>query len=175
MKIENVFNDREALASEKKDLLTAKESSTAGPVPSKEEQPEGHDTELSSQSGRAVQQPELSPLPPVPTGESPAESEVMSSPSLEDTDHGCPIAPSLAGPSTSNESISFYDFFLHKISKTCAESAKTPEELAELFDLNKTQVNAWLKRALTEKKVRKLSKPVRYEWIDVQQTSLFET
>jgi predicted Rossmann fold nucleotide-binding protein DprA/Smf involved in DNA uptake len=39
----------------------------------------------------------------------------------------------------------------------------TAEELADTLDVNKTQLNAWLKKAVEEKKVRKLSKPVRYQ------------
>jgi hypothetical protein len=35
-------------------------------------------------------------------------------------------------------------------------------ELAKRLDVGKAQMEAWLKRALSEKKVRKLSKPVRY-------------
>lgn len=60
-------------------------------------------------------------------------------------------------------SASFYEFFLLKMEPTLA-SAKTVDELVETFDVNKTQLNVWLKRALDEKKIRKLSKPVRYEW-----------
>jgi predicted Rossmann fold nucleotide-binding protein DprA/Smf involved in DNA uptake len=39
----------------------------------------------------------------------------------------------------------------------------TTEELAETLDVNKIQLNAWLKRAVDEKKIIKLSKPVRYQ------------
>lgn len=37
------------------------------------------------------------------------------------------------------------------------------EKLAEILNVNKTQVNAWLKLAVNEKKVVKLLRPVRYE------------
>jgi hypothetical protein len=37
-------------------------------------------------------------------------------------------------------------------------------ELAELLAVNKTQINAWLKQAVADGKIQKLSRPVRYEW-----------
>ncbi len=38
----------------------------------------------------------------------------------------------------------------------------TAEELAETLDVNKTQINAWLKKVVDEGYVKKLSRPVRY-------------
>lgn len=43
------------------------------------------------------------------------------------------------------------------------DSPTTAEDLAETLDVNKTQINAWLKKAVDEKKVEKLSRPVRYK------------
>ncbi len=87
---------------------------------------------------------------------------------------GEPVAHSEINTCTSITTMSFYEFFAQKLSEVCRTSPKTPGELAEIFDLNKTQTNAWLKRAVGEKKVKKLSKPVRYQWIDSQQTPLFD-
>lgn len=42
------------------------------------------------------------------------------------------------------------------------DNPATVEELAETLDINKTQLNAWLKKAVNENKIIKLSKPVRY-------------
>ena len=42
-------------------------------------------------------------------------------------------------------------------------SPATAEELAKTLDVNKTQLKAWLKKAVDEKKIVKLSKPVRYQ------------
>ena len=42
-------------------------------------------------------------------------------------------------------------------------SPTTVEDLAETLDVNKTQINAWLKKAVDENKVVKLSRPVRYK------------
>lgn len=43
------------------------------------------------------------------------------------------------------------------------DSPATAQELAETLDVTKTQLNAWLKKAVDEKKIIKLSKPVRYQ------------
>ena len=43
------------------------------------------------------------------------------------------------------------------------DSPVTAEELADALDVNKTQLNAWLKKAVGENKIMKLSKPVRYQ------------
>jgi len=43
------------------------------------------------------------------------------------------------------------------------KSPETVEELSESLDVNKTQLNAWLKKAVDENKIIKLPKPVRYQ------------
>lgn len=43
------------------------------------------------------------------------------------------------------------------------DSPVTAEEIAKTLDVNKAQLNAWLKKALDENKIIKLSKPVRYQ------------
>jgi predicted Rossmann fold nucleotide-binding protein DprA/Smf involved in DNA uptake len=66
----------------------------------------------------------------------------------------------------------FYEFFLIKAKSILKDTPKTAEELAVVLELNKTQTNAWLKKAVVEKKIQKLSKPVRYEWNNARQVSL---
>lgn len=68
--------------------------------------------------------------------------------------------------------IEFYDLFLVKARAMCSDAPKTTDELVDMLALNKTQLNAWLKRAVADKKLNKLSKPVRYQWISTQQTAL---
>lgn len=46
------------------------------------------------------------------------------------------------------------------------DSPTTAEELAETLDVNKTQLNVWLKKAVDENRIIKLSKPVRYQKAD---------
>ncbi len=43
------------------------------------------------------------------------------------------------------------------------DSPTTAKDLAETLDVNKTQINAWLRKAVDEDKVVKLSRPVRYK------------
>ncbi len=42
----------------------------------------------------------------------------------------------------------------------------TPEELAGVLDVNKSQLDAWLKKAVAKNKVIKLTKPVRYQKVE---------
>ena len=57
-------------------------------------------------------------------------------------------------------------------------TARTPlgvDDLLKHLDISKTQLNAWLKRAVVEKRIKKLTRPVRYKWIDSEpkQVSMF--
>ncbi len=66
-------------------------------------------------------------------------------------------------------SLGMYDFFLSKIKSYCSECAKQPEEIQKSFDLTKKQMNVWLKRAVDEKEIEKLQRPVRYQLPKSQQ------
>lgn len=57
--------------------------------------------------------------------------------------------------------VSIYDAVLPVIISKLQEPL-TAGELALQLDVSKTQLSAWLKRAVAEKAIRKLSKPVRY-------------
>ena len=70
------------------------------------------------------------------------------------------------------EEMVFYDLFLMKAESLCSDVPKTPDELVEALDLNKNQLNAWLKRAVSEEKIKKHFRPVRYQWITTQQSTL---
>lgn len=70
------------------------------------------------------------------------------------------------------EDLGFYNLFLMKAESLCSDASKTPDELVDALDLNKTQLNAWLKRAVSEEKLKKLARPVRYQWITTQQSTL---
>ena len=70
------------------------------------------------------------------------------------------------------EDIEFYDLFLSKAQILCKDVSKTPDELAEGMQLHKTQLNIWLKQAIADQKLKKLFKPVRYEWFTEQQGAL---
>lgn len=69
--------------------------------------------------------------------------------------------------------MTLFDLFIRESHISTADGPKTPVELAESLQLHKSQVNEWLKRALDENKVKKLSKPVRYQIIIEVQQKLF--
>ncbi len=73
---------------------------------------------------------------------------------------------------SSVEDIGFYDLFLSKAQILCKDVSKTPDELAEALQVHKTQLNIWLKRATADQKLEKLSRPVRYQWVNSQQGAL---
>ncbi len=68
--------------------------------------------------------------------------------------------------------IGFYDLFLSKAQILCKDVSKTPDELAEALQVHKTQLNIWLKRATDDQKLKKLFRPVRYQWVNSQQGAL---
>jgi len=57
--------------------------------------------------------------------------------------------------------LSIYQAVLPVILNTL-DRPTTIEDLAETLDVNKTQINTWLRMAVDENKIEKLSKPVRY-------------
>lgn len=60
------------------------------------------------------------------------------------------------------QQIDFYRLFLSELQRL-AESPKTVEEIIAETCLHKTQVNAWLKQAVEEGRMKKLTRPVRYQ------------
>ncbi|MEX2746230.1 DNA-processing protein DprA [Rhizobium mongolense] len=58
--------------------------------------------------------------------------------------------------------IDFYTFFLARFVELASAAPMTVDDVAARLELEKAQVNAWLKRAADEGKVAKLTKPVRY-------------
>lgn len=82
---------------------------------------------------------------------------------------------SLAEPQTGHESPSFpqtaYEAVLPVILRHLRE-ARNSKELAQLLDVGATQAQAWLKKAIDEKKVKKLTKPTRYAVADAEGDSL---
>lgn len=65
-------------------------------------------------------------------------------------------------PTEDKTEVTIYDAVL-PIILSKLENPVTVDEFSELLDVNKTQLNAWLKKAVDEKKVKKLTKPVRYQ------------
>lgn len=81
--------------------------------------------------------------------------------------------------STSNEpvpcdltQVSFYELFLHKVLALCVDEPKKTDELLEALSLSKTQLNVWLKQAVADGHLKKLTNPVRYEVNSTKQEPL---
>lgn len=63
---------------------------------------------------------------------------------------------------TPKYAVSIYQAILPVILKEL-DSPATAEKLAKILDVNKRQLNVWLKKAVDENKIIKLSRPVRYQ------------
>jgi len=77
----------------------------------------------------------------------------------------------------SSETLSFYSLFLNSLKILAAKSPATPGYLLTQMDINRTQLQDWLKRALQEGRVKKLKSPVRYQWQarEPEQRSMFHS
>lgn len=94
-----------------------------------------------------------------------------------------PVAPPIPAPDATKqvadrgdtaalESLGLYDYFLLKLASETRSSPQTAVALQKKLDLNKTQLNEWLKRAVADGKAAKLGKPVRYQVVAETQRSL---
>ena len=72
------------------------------------------------------------------------------------TSHAPPVPPQHA----------FYRLFLTQIQPKCSSEPQSADDLASYFDIKKSQLNDWLKRAVSEGRLEKLDRPVRYQWIE---------
>ncbi len=116
----------------------------------------------------ANEQPEVSKSAPKTAIESGLEHETDTG--ATDADVGQPEQPKAS--SRPADDLDFYGLFLMKVKLLCSDAPKTPDELVEALGLNKTQLNTWLKRSVSEEKLKKLARPVRYQWITTQQSTL---
>ena len=79
------------------------------------------------------------------------------------------------GVSGSGESYDLFSIFMIKFAALTKKSPLKTDEVAASLDIERSQANAWLKRGVSEGKIKKLNKPVRYqfnEYIETQ-ASLF--
>jgi predicted Rossmann fold nucleotide-binding protein DprA/Smf involved in DNA uptake len=78
-------------------------------------------------------------------------------------------------PVSLNE-LTFYEFFLHRMTRLTAKAPLGVDDLLEHLDLSRTQLNAWLKRGVADKRLRKFTGPVRYgvKSIEPEQISMFD-
>ncbi len=70
--------------------------------------------------------------------------------------HITPAAPPPVGE------ISFYELFVRKLPELCWDSPCRPDELREILRLTQAQLDVWLKQAVADGHLDKLTKPVRY-------------
>ena len=68
--------------------------------------------------------------------------------------------------------MSLYEHFLLKLADETASGPLTAEALQDKLELHKSQLADWLKCGITDGRVEKLNKPVRYQWVRTLQTSL---
>ena len=60
-----------------------------------------------------------------------------------------------------SKSLDVYDLVLPYIKQAIVEP-KNQKELSEILNVNRTQISTWIKRAMEENEIKKLSNPVRY-------------
>ncbi|HXR36787.1 MAG TPA: DNA-processing protein DprA [Candidatus Binataceae bacterium] len=94
----------------------------------------------------------LSPIPPEVAAGSPGE---MPAADVEQT----AVCPDDAG-----ENLSFYHLFLNRLKALTGKTPATTDELLGRMDIGRTQLEHWLKRAVTEGRAKRLRKPARYQW-----------
>lgn len=68
--------------------------------------------------------------------------------------------------------VTFYEHFLARLAEEVTRGPVTAEALQERLELHKSQLADWLKRGISEGRVEKLNKPVRYRLAKSQQQSL---
>lgn len=73
---------------------------------------------------------------------------------------------------TSLSEMTFYELFVVKVKLLCGKKPCTVEDLVDALELNKTQLNAWLKQAVEKGELKKLTKPVRYAVSNHKQSTL---
>ena len=64
----------------------------------------------------------------------------------------------------STQTLSLYQLFLLRVENLAATAPVTLEQLQTTLDLTKPQLSAWLKRAIADGRIKKLTKPSRYRW-----------
>jgi len=137
------------MATDKNDNVKAKQQDEIPPI-----KPEEKAEALLKPKAEPVKEENITEKEPLKISENPEKEEVKS----DKIDVG---------------SMSFYQFFLAKIESLCADTTQTADTLQKATDLNKTQLNTWLKQAVEDGKLIKNNKPVSYQWNKAQQEQLF--
>jgi hypothetical protein len=94
--------------------------------------------------------------------------EAEAGPAGANVEGGAPAAGSEEWEACKN--MTFYEFFLRRMQTLTEKEAKTADQLLKELDISKTQLNAWLKQATQEGKLKKKKAPVRYAWVASEPT-----
>jgi predicted Rossmann fold nucleotide-binding protein DprA/Smf involved in DNA uptake len=78
-----------------------------------------------------------------------------------------------APPSSQHRAEMDFSLFLSRMHDITAVAAMTTDAIAARLGLHKAPLNAWLKRGVGEGKIKKLTRPVRYQSASAGQQSLF--
>ncbi len=129
----------------------------------------GFGPKIAAENAMAFDNPAQAIEPPADEGSEPADAGVI-------LESGLPKEESEEWETINN--MSFYEIFLRRMEILTVKEAKSPEQLQGELEICKTQLNAWLKRAVSEKRLRKLGQPVRYVRISSEpkpkQASVFQ-
>jgi len=97
-----------------------------------------------------------------------AESEITFENSAEDP---IPLHNSDKGLTT-KENIKTYEIFIKYFDDITSQKAMTENELSDCLNTSKSQLKKWLKQGVFEKRIEKLSRPVRYKLVTRNQLEL---
>ena len=93
----------------------------------------------------------------LPAGGAPESTLVVQEPLPE------PVADPAGGAVPGRAELDPYGMFLIRLHEITAAAPLASSEIARRLALKKTQANAWLKSGVGEGKIKKTSKPVRYQ------------
>ncbi|MBV9597538.1 MAG: DNA-protecting protein DprA [Chloroflexi bacterium] len=93
----------------------------------------------------------------------------------QDVPHNAGPAPVTIRPTHASDRADFFDLFVEYAQQLTRSEPRTPAQLCAALDLQKSQVDVWLARAVDEGRLRKLTRPLRYAPADASsgQPSLF--
>jgi predicted Rossmann fold nucleotide-binding protein DprA/Smf involved in DNA uptake len=86
-----------------------------------------------------------------------------------------PSEESVIEKTPQHHAIDFFELFILKFQEATSQAPLKIDEIASLLELGKSQASAWVKRGVSEGKIKKLQRPVRYQAADKseEQASLF--
>lgn len=102
----------------------------------------------------------------------PPLTEPMTAEAPNDQPEAEPVEPAHAEAQAAPAELDFYALFLCRLRAEAGTTALTVVELQQRLELTRSQLDEWLKRAVTEGQAEKLARPVRYQAATHRQTSL---